>query len=194
MKRKKQTDFWKQFMEAMSYLKKSRNYFYAITLIFICGGILGFIFSSELGFLDEILKNLLEQIEGLGTWGIILFILQNNLKSAFYGMAFGILLGIFPVAASLFNGLVLGYVMKGVWLDSGLSEFWRILPHGVFELPAIFISLALGVKLGMFVFSKNKGTEFMERAKNSMIIFVFIVIPLLVIAALIEGLFISFYQ
>lgn len=194
MKADRQARFGEQFRRALGYLKESRTYVYAITLIFVCGGLLGFIFSGEFGFLDEILKGLLEQIEGLSASGIILFILQNNLKSAFCGLALGVLLGIFPVATSFFNGLVLGYVMKGVWFDSGLGRFWMILPHGVFELPAIFISLALGLKLGMFVFSKNKGVEFMERAKNSMIIFVFIVVPLLIVAAVIEGLLISLYQ
>jgi len=194
MKAKKPEGFGEQFRGALGYLRESRNYVYTIVLTFICGGLLGFIFSGEFGFLDEILKGLLEQIEGLSTTGIVLFILQNNLKSAFYGLALGVFLGVFPVVTSLFNGLVLGYVMKGVWLDSGLADFWRILPHGVFELPAVFISLALGLKLGMFIFSKNKSFEFMERAKNSMIIFVFIVVPLLIIAAIIEGLLISFYQ
>jgi uncharacterized membrane protein SpoIIM required for sporulation len=64
----------------------------------------------------------------------------------------------------------------------------------VFELPAVFISLALGVKLGMFIFSREKGKEFMRRARNSMIIFVCIVIPLLIIAAVIEGLLISAFR
>lgn len=194
MKAKKRARFWEQFREAWRYLKESRNYVYAIVLVFVCGGIIGSIFSAEFGFLDEVLEKLLLQIEGLGTSGVVLFILQNNLKSAFYGMVFGVLLGIFPVATSFFNGLVLGYVMKLTWVDSGVGEFWRLLPHGIFELPAVFISLALGLRLGMFIFSENRGTEFMERAKNSMIIFVLIVIPLLIVAAIIEGLLISLYQ
>jgi len=190
----KTKSFREQFGEALDYLRASKNYIFAVAFIFIGGILLGFIFSEQFTFLDEILKQLVEQIKGLDTSGIILFILQNNLKSAFYGMIFGVLLGIFPVINSVSNGLILGYVMKGVWVDSGAHEFWRILPHGIFELPAVFISLALGLKLGMFIFSKNKIKEFLERARNSMIIFVFIVIPLLIIAAIIEGLLIAAYK
>jgi stage II sporulation protein M len=92
------------------------------------------------------------------------------------------------------NGIILGYVMKGVWIDSGISNFWRIFPHGIFELPAVFISLALGLKLGMFVFSKNPGREFLSRLKNSFIIFVVVVLPLLLVAAIIEGILIFLYK
>jgi len=191
---KNRESFRTQFREALKYLKESRNYILAIALIFVGGILFGFIFSSQLGFLDEILKQLVERVKGLNTSEMILFILQNNLTSAFFGIVFGIFLGIFPIVASFSNGIVLGYVMKIVWFDSGVSEFWKILPHGVFELPAIFISLALGVRLGMFVFSKEKGKEFMERARNSIILFVCVVIPLLIAAAIIEGFLIVAYR
>lgn len=192
--RRKNNAFSQQFKEAIRYLWESKRYLYTITLIFISGIFLGFAFYSQFSFLDELLREMVGKIEGLSASGIILFILQNNLRGAFYGLVFGVLLGIVPIVNSIFNGVILGYVLRGVWIDSGAREFWRILPHGIFELPAIFISLALGLKLGMFVFSKNRGREFMERARNSMIIFVCIVIPLLIIAAIIEGLLISLYQ
>lgn len=186
--------FKKQFRGALKYLRESKNYILAVALIFICGILLGVIFSGSLGFLDEILKELAERIKGLNTFETILFILQNNLTASLFGMAFGIVLGIFPVLTSFSNGVLLGYVLKIVFIDSGVKEFWRILPHGVFEIPAVFISLALGVKLGMFIFSREKGKEFMIRAKNSIILFVCVVIPLLIIAAIIEGLLISAYK
>lgn len=194
MRKEKNIGFKKQFFISLDYLRESRNYIWAIALIFVVGIFFGAAYSSNLGFLDDILKGLIDKIEGLDEFGIILFILQNNLKSAFFGMALGLFLGIFPILNCFSNGAVLGYVMKGVWDSHGVAEFWRILPHGVFELPAVFISLSLGLKLGMFIFAKEKGKEFMRRARNSMILFVCVVIPLLIIAAVIEGLLISFYK
>jgi len=187
-------NFKVQFREALKYLRESKNYILAVVLIFIGGILFGAIFSSQLGFLDEILKQLVDKVKGLDTFGTVLFILRNNLTSSFYCIVFGVVFGIFPILASFSNGVLLGYVMKLVWFDSGAGEFWKILPHGVFELPAIFISLGLGVRLGMFIFSKKKGKEFMERARNSIILFVCIVIPLLIIAAIIEGLLIVAYR
>jgi len=38
----------------------------------------------------------------------------------------------------------------------GFLSLWRLLPHGIFELPAVFISLGMGLKIGMFIFQKKK--------------------------------------
>jgi stage II sporulation protein M len=186
--------FGKQFSGALKYLRESGNYIGIIASIFLGGALLGIIFSGQLHFLDSILKELVGKIKDLGAFDTIMFILRNNLTASLYGLMLGILLGIFPVLTAASNGIILGYVMKGVWLDSGFANMWRILPHGVFEIPAVFISLALGLRLGMFIFSREKGKEFLFRAKNSMIIFVCIIIPLLVVAAIVEGMLIAAYK
>ena len=76
--------------------------------LFFGGALLGIYFHASLTFLDGMLGGLIEKIRGLSTSGIILFIMQNNIKSAFYGMVFGAVLGIFPLMNSLSNGVVLG--------------------------------------------------------------------------------------
>jgi stage II sporulation protein M len=91
----------------------------------------------------------------------------------------------------MINGAVLGYVFSRVYVLYGASDFWRILPHGIFELPAIFIALGLGVKLGFFIFSGNIKQEFLRRFYYSFLVFLFVVVPLLIIAAIIEGLLIT---
>lgn len=193
-KRNGKEGFKAQFREALRYLKESKGYIYAISLVFLAGILAGFIFYGQFSFLEEILKELMLKIRGLGLWETIGFILQNNAQSAFLGLFLGILLGIFPVINTISNGIILGYVMKGVFISGGISEFWKILPHGVFELPAIIISLALGLKLGMFVFSKKRKEELLERLKNSFFIFIFIVLPLLIVAAIVEGILIFIYK
>lgn len=192
--KKRQSNARRQISEAVKYLADSKNYLIAVAMIFIAGIFGGIVFSSELGFLDEILKELLGKIEGMDTWGIISFILANNLKSTFIVLILGLFLGIFPIINALSNGMILGYVSQAVVSESGIHELWRVLPHGIFEIPAIFISLALGLKLGMFIFSREKLKELLFRAKNSMIIFVLLVIPLLILAAVIEGLLIAAYK
>ena len=95
--------------------------------------------------------------------------------------------GIFPFFIAIYNGYVLGYVLKLVVGKIGFLEIWKLFPHGIFELPAVFISLGLGIKLGASLFAKNSDKEFLRRLKNSARVFFFIVLPLLVIAAVIEG-------
>ncbi|MEI6731787.1 MAG: stage II sporulation protein M, partial [archaeon] len=74
------------------------------------------------------------------------------------------------------------------------SSFWKIVPHGIFELPAIFVSLGLGIKLGAFVFGPERKKEFVRRALASLKVFVYVVLPLLIIAAIIEGMLIFLYK
>jgi len=106
-------------------------------------------------------------------------------------MFFGIMLSIFPVLSALVNGYVLGFVASKVSAGSGFFVLWRLLPHGIFELPALFISLGLGLKLGTFVFQKKKLKTLREYLFETIRVFFFIIIPLLIIAAIIEGSLIS---
>ena len=61
-------------------------------------------------------------------------------------------------------------------------------------MPAVFISLGLGLKLGMFIFSKKPGLELRKRFFESLNVFLFIVVPLLIIAAIIEGILIFIFK
>ncbi len=180
----------KPYINSWRYLKESKNYFYFVVFLFIFSAILGFIFSEKLGFLDEILKELIKKTQDLGTLELFDFILLNNIQVSFLGLFLGLLFGIFSFFNAFANGLVLGYVFHGVWTASGLREFWRILPHGIFELPAIFISLGLGIKLGMFAFSKGR-ENLVKRAYNSLLVFLFVIVPLLIVASVIESLLIN---
>ena len=180
------------FREGWKYLSESKNYVWAMVGLFVLSGIFGVVFFGQLGFIDTLLRDLISQIEGKNAFELILFILQNNAKSAFFALIFGVVFGIFPLFNAVFNGLILGYVLRGVYIISGVSDFWRLLPHGIFELPAIFISLGLGTKLGMFIFAKKKKKVFRERLIKSLIVYFTIVLPLLIVGAIIEGLLIFY--
>lgn len=182
----------KKYREMWRYVFSSRFFIYSIVVLFFASALIGFFFSEKFEFVENILRSLLERTSGLEGYSLISFIFWNNLKSSFFGLILGILLGVFPIITTLSNGVVLGYVFQKVYALTGYSDFWRIFPHGIFELPAIFISLGLGLKLGMFVFHKSPKKVLIERIKSSLVVFLGLVIPLLLIAAIIEGLLITF--
>jgi len=187
-KRKKEEKIIKYYKESLEYICESMNYIYFITFIFIAFGVLGFIF--PIFFVDAIknmIGQLMEQTRGLDTLSLVGFILLNNLKTSFLGLALGILFGIIPVVLAIVNGYVLGFVSNSAVFEGGFSSLFKLLPHGIFEIPAIIIGLGLGTKLGIFFFSKNSDKEFMRRVWLSLKVFLLIIIPLLVIAAFIEG-------
>ncbi|MFH1608332.1 MAG: stage II sporulation protein M [archaeon] len=190
MKRTKKSFIREEYKKSFDYLKGSKNFIYIITGIFFAFCLIGFLvpapdFISK--GIEEIIKNILTETEGLSIRGLIRFIFFNNLQSSFFGMIFGVLFGILPVVFAVVNGYLLGFVSSVVVAEEGFFVLWRLLPHGVFELPAIFISLGLGLKFGTFVFQKNIGESFREYLWSSLRVFLFVVFPLLIVAAIIEG-------
>ena len=190
---KKELSTKKQFIEALKYVKESRNYIYSAIAIFILSFFLGFIFREHLGFFDEIIKELISTTKDMNAPQLIFFIFQNNLHSAFLGILTGIAFGIFPIFYTILNGLVVGYVVGLASQIEGISTIFQLAPHGIFELPAIFISFGLGIKLGTSLFTKKKARikEFKRRFYESANAFLMIILPLLIIAAIIEGILIA---
>ncbi|MEK6888533.1 MAG: stage II sporulation protein M [Nanoarchaeota archaeon] len=179
------------FRESLDYVAESRQFVYIAITLFILSGVIGFVFADKFDFIEKILKMLVDRTEGLNTFELITFIFFNNAQSSFLAIIFGIVLGIAPAVNAIANGTVIGYVLSKVYYFSGASEFWRLLPHGIFELPAIFISLGLGMKLGMCIFAKDARKEFVRRLVLSLKSFLTIILPLLIIAAIIEGFLIT---
>jgi stage II sporulation protein M len=65
-----------------------------------------------------------------------------------------------------------------------------ILPHGVFELPAIILAMAFGLRMGLSIMSPPLGFSISESLLLSLAdllkVFFLVVIPLLLLAALAE--------
>ena len=190
-KRKKgQNSIRNLYSESWNFLKESRNFIYVVILIFVFSALIGFFIPASEVIKNKIIdfiKNLISETEGLSQFELIKFIFLNNVQSSFFAMILGIFLGIFPIITMVANGYLLGFVALLSVNAEGVFILWRLFPHGIFELPAIFISAGLGLKLGSFLFQKDKIKSFKIYLRKSLITFLAIVVPLLVIAAIIEG-------
>lgn len=237
--------FFVKFKETKSYLKSSRKYVYLICWIFLLFTFIGFFVPLPKEITSQLIQyfnSLVKQTESFGSVKMIAFLFQNNVFASFLGLLGGILFGIFPLFNGIMNGFVLGFAAKLSVTNNGLFSLWRLFPHGVFELPALFISLGIGLRLGgkfmekyfkvkgelkqvgvmgaivlplliligflfsvlnnylSFVFFVSlvflsyyflKEEELRKEFKLALNVFLFIVFPLLVIAAIIEGLLIT---
>lgn len=179
----------KIYKDCWKFLKECKIHILIILVLFFVSALVGFLFPVFfVDFIKKFIEDVVSKTEGLGFWQLFLFIAQNNIQTAFTGVILGLILGIVPLIFALFNGYVLGFVARGSVEAAGASVLLRLLPHGIFELPALVLSLALGLKLGVSVFSgKNKKNGFVYNFKNSLKVFFFIILPLLLIAALIEA-------
>ena len=184
----------KEYKKSWNYLKESKRFIWIVIGIFLAFALIGFfipvpeIVSKQI---FEFIKEILGKTEGMSQSRLISFIFLNNIQSSFLGMVFGVFLGIFPLISAIANGYLLGFVANFAIQENGILSWWRILPHGIFELPAVFISFALGLRIGASLFNKKRFRKFNENFVSCLKVFVLIVIPLLIIAAIIEGTLIS---
>ncbi len=197
MKKIKKFNLKEQYIKSLNYIKDIKTFIFIVILIFFLFVFIGYFIPAPEYLENEIfrfIQELLERTEGMSHTQLIRFIFFNNLTSSFLGVILGFFLGIFPLISSISNGYILGFISSLSVQSEGLSVLYRLLPHGIFELPAVFISLAMGLKIGTFFFRKNRKIPLKEYFLNSLRTFILVVIPLLIIAAIIEGSLIFFYK
>jgi stage II sporulation protein M len=182
--------FKENYFKSWKFIKESKNFIYIITAMFFASALISFFLPVPDYIAKEIIKileEIMKRTEGMSQFELIKFIFFNNLQRSFFGLVLGVFLGVFPFLFAVFNGYVLGFVSLMAVEADGSSVLLRILPHGIFELPAIFISLGLGLRTGLLVFQNIKPKSFKYYFYELARIFIFIVTPLLIIAAIIEG-------
>ncbi|MFA5992591.1 MAG: stage II sporulation protein M [Candidatus Pacearchaeota archaeon] len=178
----------RNFTKSWDFIKKSRNYILFVVILLLIFGFIGFVFQPPalVEMLKKIIQELLDKANNLNFIEMFWFIFRNNVGVAVMSIVFGIVFAIFPILTIISNGYMLGFVANKAIESGGIFVIWKLFPHGIFELPAIIISLAFGIKLGLFLFSKNPKKSLVSHLMNAARVFFFIIVPLLLIAALIE--------
>jgi stage II sporulation protein M len=180
----------KEYKKSWEYIKESKKFIYIIIGIFFFFALVAFFIPVPKIVEEKIMsfiQELLVQIKDMPLSDLVKFIISNNVKSTFFSIFLGIILGIFPLVGTIANGYILGFVSLLSINEDGILSLWRIFPHGIFELPAMFISLGLGLKLGTFIFQKKKLLSLKTYLINSLRVFLLVILPLLVLAGIIEG-------
>lgn len=180
----------KPYLKSWNYILDSFNFIKIVIILFFVFTLVGFFVPVPEGLAEKIfefLEQLFNKTKDMSQFGLIKFIFLNNLQSSFSSLIFGIFFGIFPIIVAVMNGYLLGFVAFLSVSEEGLFVLWRLSPHGIFELPAVFISLGLGLRLGFLAFQTKKLKNFKYYFIDSLRVFVFVVLPLLLFAAIIEG-------
>jgi uncharacterized membrane protein SpoIIM required for sporulation len=117
-------------------------------------------------------------------------IMTNNLSVSFAAFAGGILAGLGTIYLMIFNGILIGVVAVACQ-RAGLSlSLWSfVAPHGVLELPAIFIAGGAGLLLGKGLVAPGMlpRRESLTESAALAVRLLLGVIPMLIVAGLIEG-------
>jgi uncharacterized membrane protein SpoIIM required for sporulation len=128
-----------------------------------------------------------ESADDVGMFGFYIF---NNIGIAFRAFAGGLFLGVGSAIILAMNGILLGAVAAHV-THLGFEEtfFSFVIGHGAFELTAIVISGAAGLKLGWSIAAPGARARLvsLREAASESVSLIYGVFGMLVIAALLEA-------
>lgn len=192
-----------QYLQAGKFLRTRILWiFIVLTLVFVGVSILlYFVMLGHREMVETLFKGFMEAIlskdivgpDGSIASGGLFF---NNLQATTIAILLGFMPFLFlPVWVMLVNAGSLSVVFAMIKITGAASVgkmiIFGILPHGVFELTALFLGISLGFyickTLCIIVCKSNSGIHFKEELINVLRTYLLIIVPLLIIAALIES-------
>src|SRR5215467_1917330 len=117
-------------------------------------------------------------------------IMTNNMTVGFTAFAFGITAGLGTIYIMAYNGFQIGVIGVACWLAGMSLQLWSfVAPHGVLELPAIFIAGGAGFRIaqGLLFPGILPRRDSLARAGSEAIQLLLGTVPILIIAGLIEA-------
>ncbi len=163
-------------------------------LIFIIGCVGGYLSSQADPAFGESLVTLFQEMitkeimsDEAPLLAIQLFL--NNLEACVLLFLGGATFGVVTLLVLSFNGIIIGGIVEVVGAKTGsLVMLAAIIPHGIFELPAVLVSSALGLMLGRAVMMDLTGQgDASEDARILGSLFLIYVVSFIAIAACIEA-------
>lgn len=179
-----------------SYFKNATIAFFAIYLISILASLL---FPSIQKSLITYIQSVIEQAGIVDNNGSIsaVSIMFNNLHAAALSILYGIIPFLYLPALPIgLNASIIGAVTSSYIVSSQSLLLFAagLIPHGIFEIPALLIAFACGLYLCHEVTqrlskstSNKERTPLVETILSIMRVYLTIVVPLLIIASFIEA-------
>ena len=176
--------------------------------IFVAVGLFAIGMAVGLAIPTDVADFLAEDLTTLEELGIIfspfqistaIFIFLKNVSALLLSFIFSPILCLIPVLALIANGLVLSFVSALVVQEESLGLLLSaLLPHGIFELPALIIGEAAALSFGAMaivaLISKKKRNQLLPNLKRNlrylMLAFV-LLLPAAIIETYISPLFLT---
>lgn len=181
--------------------RRNLKYCIASVLIFIVGAIAGAALTfQDPDFQTQVLgPQMVETIQHREMWTHSIIsvkpmassaIMTNNLTVSFMTFASGITAGLGTLYMLFFNGFLMGVIGAACFISGMSLKLWSfVAPHGVLELPAIFIAGGAGLKIaqGLLFPGVLPRKESLALAGKEATTLVLGVVPLLIVAGVIEA-------
>ncbi len=104
-----------------------------------------------------------DSYRGLDGGKLFFFILGHNVTASILILVSSVLIGIIPIFSMGSNGFSLGVLYRQTAKAAGYSKAaLKVLPYGVFEIPALLIAASYGLWLGVMVVRRMRDKESMR--------------------------------
>jgi uncharacterized membrane protein SpoIIM required for sporulation len=156
-----------------------------VVALFIVGVGLGLLDSSSFEHIVQMLRPKAQNLKALPWFGRALWLFVHNAVAAYVPLALAWPSGVLASLVALINGFVMGVFSHGTYGFSGF--LLKVAPHGCFELPASLLAWGSGLWRG---FARRYAEPEERRAMlaGAHAVYLWFVLPLLAIAAVIEAL------
>jgi stage II sporulation protein M len=186
---------WILRREHIEFLREIQPYVKASVLLLASGIILGWLSGAQVltvgSEFQESLGSFTELFARLSKPMLASAIFINNGVKTFLVILLGVLGGVLPVAFLLLNGYAIGWVLYLSIQSKGIvSSLLAVVPHGIFELPAVLLGASVGIFLGVTTLRRLFGkfeTSLKGDLRRAVGVFFRLILPLLLLAAFIEA-------
>ena len=171
-------------------------YVVSLTALFFAAFLTGFLAPiPEKMDLFGTLMDSFEPFLALSPWKMFFVILLNNSAKSFAILLSGILFGLVPLIAVSVNGYVLGVAFLFTSGEVGYVQAAKtVLPHGVLEIPAIILTSAYGLWLGVTFAKRIRQRDmagFGDQVRHAIRMYFMVAFPLFILAAAVETILIN---
>lgn len=137
--------------------------------------------------MTAVFRDVADNYRGLAGGKLFFTLLLHNVMATIIVLISGVLVGIIPTFAIGANGFVLGVVYRQAAGEVGYSKAaLKILPHRIFELPALLFVASYGLWLGVTLIRRMRGREstlLRYHIEHAFWQYFAVVLPLLIVAA-----------
>ena len=168
-----------------------KPYILILTVLFAASFLAGTIAPSSIRRqMIDMFQVVVGNYRGLAGGMLFFNILVQNVMASIFVLISGVIVGIIPIFAISSNGFGMGVLYRQGAEASGYSKAaLKVLPYGVFEIPALLIAASYGLWLGVMVVRRMRGKErtlLGPKIEHAFRRYFAVVFPLLIVAATIE--------
>jgi stage II sporulation protein M len=179
--------------EILVYFRRLRPYLAASTLLFAAGFVGAWVavhqFPEVTAIFEKSLAGFIKKFGGLPKLQLAAAIFFNNALKTLAAILLGVFAGLLPAFFLLLNGAAMGLIFNLSGRGIG-PTLLAIAPHGILELPAVFMASGAGLMVGAAVIQKlftRRDVEVKTELARALRFFAAVILPTLFIAALVEA-------